>query len=129
MYIFENYKTEKIKQLKRVIKISPPEGMSSSEFDEKVISVAESFGNNEGISYNALPSRIDITQGNCNTSTSTILLKSGISPEQIKKIKEKIPGISYGFDTQMRPWTKEEQEDAVKKKQLADILYQIVGKP
>ena len=129
MYIFENYKTEKIKQLKRVIKISPPEGMSSSEFDEKVISVAESFGNNEGISYNALPSRIDITQGNCNTSTSTILLKSGISPEQIKKIKEKIPGISYRFDTQMRPWTKEEQEDAVKKKQLADILYQIVGKP
>ena len=49
--------------------------------------------------------------------------------KQIKKIKEKIPGISYGFDTQMRPWTKEEQEDAVKKKQLADILYQIVGKP
>lgn len=55
------------------------------------------------------------TTGNCNTSTSTILLKSGILPEQIDEIKDEIPDISTGFDNKERPWTIEEQENAVEK--------------
>lgn len=97
--------------LKAKIEITPPGGMSSEDFDKKVIDVANSFGNNEKIKYSAIPT--SLTNGNCNTSTSTILLKSGISSEQINEIKERIPDISTGFVDKARPWTIEEQEKAV----------------
>ena len=54
-------------------------------------------------------------QGNCNTSSSTILLKSGVSKETIEKIREQIPGIKTGFDSETKPWTSEEQKKAIKK--------------
>ncbi len=97
--------------LKARIEIVPPNGMSSEDFDKKVIDVANAFGNNEKIKYSAIPT--SQTNGNCNTSTSTILLKSGVSPELISEIKEKIPDISTGFDDKARPWTIEEQDKAV----------------
>ena len=90
--------------LKKIIEISPPSGMSESDFDNVVAGVA-------------------------NTSTSTILLKSGVSKERIKSIAKEIPGISYGFSTSARPWTEHEQAEAVKSKQQADYLYNVVGKP
>ena len=115
--------------LKKIIEISPPSGMSESDFDNVVAGVAKSFGNNSGITYFLVPSTADMTKGNCNTSTSTILLKSGVSKERIKSIAKEIPGISYGFSTSARPWTEHEQAEAVKSKQQADYLYNVVGKP
>ena len=115
--------------LKKIIEISPPSGMSESDFDKVVAGVAKSFGNNNGITYFLAPSTADMTKGNCNTSTSTILLKSGVSKEQIKSIAKEIPGISYGFSTNARPWTAHEQAEAVKRKQQADYLYNVVGRP
>ena len=58
--------------LKQIIEITPPNGMSSEQFDQKVIDVANSFGNNPDIKYSAIPT--SSTEGNCNTSTSTILI-------------------------------------------------------
>ena len=115
--------------LKKIIEISPPSGMSESDFDNVVAGVAKSFGNNSGITYFLASSTADMTKGNCNTSTSTILLKSGVSKERIKSIAKEIPGISYGFSTSARPWTEHEQAEAVKSKQQADYLYNVVGKP
>ena len=115
--------------LKKNIEISPPSGMSESDFDNVVAGVAKSFGNNSGITYFLAPSTADMTKGNCNTSTSTILLKSGVSQERTKSIAKEIPGISYGFSTSARPWTEHEQAEAVKSKQQADYLYNVVGKP
>lgn len=37
--------------LKKMIIISPPFGMSTEEFDQKVIDIAESFGNNKSFTY------------------------------------------------------------------------------
>ena len=94
-----------------------PENMTSEEFDNKVIETINSFGNNSGIKYNIFPT--GETEGNCNTSSSTILLKSGVSEEEMKKLEENIPDINTGFETQKdkaKPWTKEEQEKAVQDK-------------
>ncbi len=96
--------------LKAKIFVNVPEGMTQEEFDQKVIDVAESFGNVDGIRYNMLP--IEKTEGNCNTSTSTILIKSGVSEDQLKEIDRKIPLIDAGFGT-VKPWTKDEQERVV----------------
>ena len=85
--------------------------MTSDEFDNKVIDVAESFGNNENITYNIFST--NKLNGNCNSSTSTILIKSGVSEENMKKIKNNIPGLSIGFSVNNpKPWTKEEQDEA-----------------
>ena len=94
-----------------------PENMTSEEFDNKVIETINSFGNNSGIKYNIFPT--GETEGNCNTSSSTILLKAGVSEEEMKKLEENIPDINTGFETQKdkaKPWTKEEQEKAVQDK-------------
>lgn len=88
------------------VDIPPPQGLSSEEFDRKVIDVAESFGNNSEILYKIIPTKV--TEGNCNTSTSTILLKAGVPKAVIEFIKKNIPGIALGFNSCSKPWTKEE---------------------
>ena len=98
--------------LKIRIPVNVPNGMTQDMFDDKVSEVAESFGNVQGINYFMAP--LTPTQGNCNTSTSTILLKAGVSKEQIKEIKDQIPGLSYGFSENENPWTEQEQKDAVR---------------
>ena len=99
-------------KLKARIIVQPPAGMTIDEFDNKVIEVGNSFRNNPNISYYMIPSKL--TEGNCNTSTSTILLKSGVSKQIIEDIKEMIPGIRIGFESILRPWTALEQKKAVK---------------
>ena len=98
--------------LKRMITIAPPQGMSSDEFDQAVINVAESYGNNEQFTYHLNPTTE--TTGNCNSSTSTVLYKAGLSKEQIKNISENIPGIKWGWG-KIKPWTADEQEKAVQR--------------
>ena len=114
------------KHLKKVITIKPPKGMNSNEFDDKIISIAESFGNNTGVRYFLAPNATNLTEGNCNTSTSTILLKAGISQEQISEIKKEIPGLSWGFSIYARPWTEEEQGQSVAIQKQIDLIYDII---
>ena len=99
--------------LKTKILVEVPDGMTQDEFDQKVIDIAESFDNIEGIGYFMTP--IESTQGNCNTSTSTILYKAGVSLEKLEEIDKKVPAIDTGFGT-VKPWTKEEQERAIQDK-------------
>ena len=96
------------------IEIAPPKGMTKIQFDKKVIEVANSFGNNKNIKYSLYPS--NETTGNCNSSSSTILHKAGISKEILEIIKENMKGITWGFGN-VKPWTKEEQDKAVKKEE------------
>ena len=123
------YSGKDSEHLKKIIEITPPSGMSESEFDNVVTDVAKSFGKNNEISYFLIPSTGDMTEGNCNTSTSTILLKSGISQKRLNDIAQEIPGLSYGFSVNARPWTEMEQKEAVKQQRQANFLYNIVSKP
>ena len=106
------YKGIDTENLKEKIEVPVPEGMSSKAFDKAVINTINSFGNEKGIRYDILPTN-DI-QGNCNSSSSTILLKSGVSKETVNQIGEQIPGIKTGFDSEAKPWTSEEQKEAIK---------------
>ena len=101
--------------IKARIPIEPPlkadgSKMTVEEFDKRVIEVAKSFGNNQKIKYFLSP--ISELQGNCNTSTSTILHKAGVSDEHIKEIGKQLPGLAKGFGS-YRPWTSDEQRKAV----------------
>ncbi len=84
--------------------------MNENEFDQKVIDTAKSFGNEEDFSYSILPT--NESEGNCNTSTSTILYKSGISQDALNKYGKEIDGWDYGFGI-IKAWTKEEQREAI----------------
>ncbi len=115
--VYKDYfKSKKNDNLKQVYEIQIPEGSNLDEkgFNDKVIDVINSFGNNKEMMYDILPNA-DNT-GNCNTSSSTILLKSGVSKEEMQKIEESIPGINTGFHTENpSPWTKTEQKEAVER--------------
>ncbi len=105
--------------VKAEIIVSPPEGMTQEQFDQKVTDVANSFGNNPEIDYSFSPTKE--FEGNCNSSSSTILLKSGVSKEDIEKIKSQLPGRSWGFSSIEKPWTAEEQQKAVDTKMSKKI--------
>ena len=90
--------------------ITPPEGMTQAEFDNKVKEVASSFGNQEKISY-FLDTSYPL-DGNCNSSSYTILRKAGVSEEYLKDLETKIQGKHWGWG-QLKPWTKEEQMKAI----------------
>lgn len=96
-------------KLKNVIEIKPPAGVSQSVFDQTVINVAESFyeGEDSPMRYNISPI-YNMTLGNCNSSTTTVLYKSGISLEELDDYKSQVKGITWGFGL-VRPWTKDEQ--------------------
>ena len=97
--------------LKAKIEVPVPDGMTQNEFDEKEIEVTNSFGNNPQIDY--CITAVGKTNGNCNSSTSTILLKSGVGEDVVAEISRQIPGISWGFNTTPKPWTSNEQKEAV----------------
>lgn len=98
-------------RIKNKILVPVPKGMTQDEFDETVIQVAESFGNDDNITYNLCADKE--TTGNCNSSTSTILLKSGVPKNILKRIWQLIEGIKWGFSIYTKPWSKEEQKNAV----------------
>ena len=107
--IREGEKTE-VKYL--IIDVPIPKDMSEKQFDAKIDEAAKQFEGNTEIKYNIV-TLSDIT-GNCNTSTTTLLNKAGVSDETIKDLKKEIKGNAYGFG-QTRPWTKEEREKAKEK--------------
>ena len=107
------------------IEIEPPKSMTENQFDKKVIEVANSFGNNKDIRYSLYPS--SETTGNCNSSSSTILYKAGISMQKLKNIKENMNGITWGFGN-VKPWTKKEQDKAVKEEEKQEELINEIVK-
>ena len=110
------------KNLKVRIKIDPPKGMTSEEFDNVVIDVAKSYGDQEGIKYHF--ATMSETTGNCNSSSSTILFKAGVSKERLSEIKDMIPGLNWGFGD-IKPWTESEQKNALMniKESFTRLLY------
>lgn len=102
-------------------KVNAPKGMTSKEFDEKVIQTINSFGETDGITYTILGGGNDKTSGNCNTSSSTVLIKSGVGEEEMKALESNIEGINTGFQaTTPKPWTRNEQEKAIEEKKKID---------
>lgn len=91
--------------------------MTPKEFDDKVMQTINSFGNTDGITYTIWGGGADKTSGNCNTSSSTVLIKSGVDKEEMKSLESNIEGINTGFQTTTpKPWTKNEQKKALKEK-------------
>ena len=119
------YNGNDTEHLKAKIPISTPANMKDEEFENRISEVAESFGNNESITYMFIP--IKETQGNCNTSSSTILLKSGLSPKDLENLNKLIPGVVTGFDSYTRPWTKKEQEEAVLRERKVNEIKKEIG--
>ena len=68
-----------------------------------------------GLDVDGCETYLYVTQlsGNNSLLLSTILYKAGISKEILENIKEKMKGITWGFGD-IKPWTKEEQDKAVK---------------
>jgi hypothetical protein len=92
-----------------------PVSMTVNEFDKKVISAANSYGNNPKFEYSAIVGENEC-EGNCNTATTTILSKAGVTDKTIKWIDKKTPGLNVGFGKK-RPWTANEQNKAVETKE------------
>ena len=62
------------------------------------------------------------TEGNCNTSTTTLLKKAGVSDGEINRIKNQIPEFKTGFGD-VKPWSDEERKEAFRQKiKLAESL-------
>lgn len=78
-----------------------------------------SFGNNPNITYCLEP--FEQTQGNCNSSSSTLLYKAGVPLSRIKNLKKQISGLVWGFGD-IKPWTVEEQSKAVQRQMEFDQL-------
>ena len=55
------------------------------------------------------------TEGNCNTSTTTLLKKAGVSDGEINRIKNQIPKFKTGFGD-VKPWSDEERKEALRQK-------------
>lgn len=66
-------KKQKTDGLKKVMEVNTPTGMTSDEFDKAVINAASEFRDNTEIKYRIIPT--NSTEGNCNTSTTTLLKK------------------------------------------------------
>ena len=105
--------------VKNRIVITPPSGMTVEQFDEMVIKTGNSFGNNPNITYCLEPFKQ--TQGNCNSSSSTLLYKAGVPLSRIKDLRKQISGLVWGFGD-IKPWTVEEQSKAVQRQRELDQL-------
>lgn len=107
------------KKIENRIVITPPSGMTVEQFDEMVIKTGNSFGNNPNITYCLEP--FEQTQGNCNSSSSTLLYKAGGPLSRIKDLRKQISGFVWGFGD-IKPWTVEEQSKAVQRQREFDQL-------
>ena len=106
-------KKQKTDGLKKVMEVNTPTGMTSDEFDKAVINAASEFRDNTEIKYRIIPT--NSTEGNCNTSTTTLLKKAGVSDGEINRIKNQIPKFKTGFGD-VKPWSDEERKEALRQK-------------
>jgi len=109
--------------IKKVIKIVPTKNINKDEFEKRVISAADLYDNNDGyMKYSLLP--LGSFEGNCHSSSSTLLYKAGVSQKELQSIKDKLPGIVTGFGN-IKSWTKEEQEKEKSKIPATNVIDQI----
>ena len=113
-YINQNNFKFDSQNIKNIIEVTPPKGIDSKAFDKLVIETAKQFDGNKEIKYNVVTNSEET--GNCNTSTTTLLIKSGVSIEQIEKIGKQIDGYPGGWG-KIRPWSEEERKKVVKEKE------------
>ena len=108
-YDYDNQivKGEKTKVDYQIIDVPVPDGLTEQEFDANIDKAAKQFEGNTEINYNIITNTR--RTGNCNTSTTTLLEKAGVSKEVIKELGKQIKGNAYGFGED-RPWTKEERK-------------------
>lgn len=93
--------------IKNVIPVNVPNGMTETEFDNAVINSANDFRGNETVMYRIVP--WGDSEGNCNSSTTSLLRNAGVDDNEIDRIESNIPGIVTGFGS-VKPWTKEQRE-------------------
>ena len=75
--------------------------------------------------YRILPT--DVTEGNCNTSTTSLLKDAGVSREKINRIGDNIQGTKTGFGT-TKAWTKKERETVLEEEvKLSESLSNHIG--
>ena len=114
--------------IKNVIEVNVPTGMTMDEFDKSVINSAAEFSDNMEMKYRIIP--IGETEGNCNTSTTSLLKNAGVSDKEIKRIGSDIKGKKTGFGT-YKPWTDEERQRAIEKEEekrrLSESLSNHIG--
>ena len=114
--------------IKNVIEVNVPTGMTMDEFDKSVINSATEFLDNTEMKYRIIP--IGETEGNCNTSTTSLLKNAGVSDKEINRIGSEIKGIKTGFGT-YKPWTDEERQKAIEKEEeerkLSESLSNQIG--
>ena len=110
---------------KNVEVVNIPNGMTSDQFDDAIIKSASDFKDNQEIKYRIIP--IDATEGNCNTSTTSLLKNAGVPQNEINRIGKNINGIKTGFGI-MKPWTKKQRETALKEKvKMSESLSNHIG--
>ena len=114
--------------IKNVIEVNVPTGMTMDEFNKNVINSAAEFSDNTEIKYRIVP--IGETEGNCNTSTTSLLKNAGVSNKEINRIRSVIKGVKTGLGT-YKPWTYKERQQAIKKKEerlrLSESLSNHIG--
>lgn len=114
--------------IKNVIEVDIPNGMTKDEFDKSVINSAAEFSDNTEMKYRIIP--IGETEGNCNTSTTSLLKNAGVSDKEIKRIGSEIKGIKTGFGT-YKSWTDEERQRAIgkreKERRMSESLSNNIG--
>ncbi len=98
------------RNLKAKIEVPIPEGVTFEQFASNVAEAVDSYIGTDPLRYNFLP--MCNAEGNCNTSTSTVLLKSGVSRECVRDIVRQIPGLA-GISALPKPWTLEERRKAL----------------
>ena len=94
---------------KNVIPVNVPEGMTEEAFDNAVINSAKQFRGNKTVKYSIIP--LGETEGNCNSSTTSLLKNAGVDDNEIDRISSEVPGIDAGFGS-VKPWTEEQRKAA-----------------
>ena len=83
----------------------------SNDFKTKY--VYDAAGNKLRTTYESVVT--NTTEGNCNTSITTLLKKAGVSDGEINRIKNQIPEFKTGFGD-VKPWSDEERKEALRQK-------------
>jgi len=101
------------KNLKAKIAVPVPEGKTEEEFIHDVVDAIDSYDKTDMLRYNFIP--FFKAEGNCNTSTSTVLSLSGVPMEEIKQMKRRIRGFKTGFGFPPKPWKLTDRRSAIER--------------
>ncbi len=83
--------------------------MTEEAFDNAVINSAKQFRGNKTVKYSIIP--LGETEGNRNSSTTSLLKNAGVDDNEIDRISSEVPGIDAGFGS-VKPWTEEQRKAA-----------------